>query len=104
MNNKLFLPFLIFALLVGCDQALNKAGTVYLKLSLEEACGETDTECIAAVKSQFDSCHKKYKADWDNYMNSSISKEDELLEVYSIGIYGCIVDENGEPYFIYDPE
>ena len=37
-------------------------------------------------------------------MNSGNSNEDELLKLYSEKIYSCIVDDNGNPYFLFDPE
>ena len=91
-------------ILAGCDQLLNKAGAQYLKFSLKDACGEEDTACIAAVENQFDSCQEKYEKEWNVYMNSSTSNEDELLKNYSDKMYGCIVDEDGDPYFVFDPE
>lgn len=102
--NKIAIIFLFTALLTSCDQVLNKAGSKYLKISLKDTCGEEDPACIAAVVAQFDSCHSKYEADWNKYMNSNSSQEDELLEIYSKGVYGCIVDEDGNPYFVFDPE
>jgi len=82
----------------------NKAGAEFLKAALKANCGDEDAACIAAVNSQFDSCQSKYEKEWNDYMHSSISKEDELLEMYSLKMFGCIVDENGEPYFEYNPE
>ena len=91
-------------ILAGCDQLLNKAGAQYLKFSLKDACGEEDTACIAAVESQFDPCQEKYEKEWNAYMNSSTSTEDELLKIYSEKMYGCIVDEDGDPYFVFSLE
>ena len=83
---------------------LPEAVSLYLKISFKDSCGEEDIPCVAAVEGQFDSCRSKYEEDWNKYMNSSSSNEDELLEIYWEKMYGCIVDENGEPYFIFDPE
>ena len=91
-------------MLSGCDNAINYAGAQYLKISLKEVCGEEDRECIAAVDKQFDPCHDKFKADWAAYMKASASKEDEYLVCYSENMYGCIVDKDGIPYFVFDPE
>ncbi len=102
--NKLAIICLLITFMASCDQVLNKAGSEFLKMGLKDTCGEEDPACIAAVISQFDSCHTKYEKDWNRYMNSSLSNEDELLEVYSRGVYGCIVDEDGDPYFVFDPD
>lgn len=90
--------------LSACDLLINMAGPEFLKIILKGICGEEDAACIAAVDSQFDGCHSNNKGAWDKYMNSTSSKEDELLEKYSIALYRCIVDENGDPYFTFDPE
>ncbi len=107
--NRLLVMCLLSIFTASCDlvfndQVLNKAGSMYLKKSLRETCGEKDPDCIAAVNTQFDSCHSKYEEDWNKYMNSSSSREDELLEIYSRKVYGCILDKDGDPYFVFDPE
>ena len=91
-------------LLTGCDQAANYAAAQYLKVSLKETCGQQDAACIAAVETQFDPCHLKYKQHWDAYMNAIGKKEDEYLATYSINMYACIVDKDGKPYFVYNPD
>lgn len=101
--NRLTIFFLLPVFLTGCDQIFSKAGSEYLKVSLKNTCGESASECVAAVDEQFDSCHRKYEEDWNRYMNS-FDKEDALLKIYSENIYGCIVDEGGEPYFFFDPK
>jgi hypothetical protein len=98
---KLLLTIVIVA--SGCGQALNRAGAEYLKISLKDTCGKEDKACIAAVDKQFDSCHRLYKENWDKYMDSSSQKDGQLMEVYSIKMYACIVDEKSEPYFNYNP-
>lgn len=103
LTRNFTIVFFVSILLVSCDQALNKAGSLYLKKSLKDTCGE-DPACVAAVEKQFGPCHSKYEADWNKYMNSSSAKEDELLKIYSEKLYSCIVDENGEPYFEYNPQ
>lgn len=102
--SNIAMVLLVPTFLAGCDQALNKVGAEYLKISLKDTCGDEDPDCIAAVDTQFDSCHSKYEQDWNNYMNSSSSKEDELLEIYSKGLFACIVDQDGDSYFVFDPE
>ncbi len=37
-------------------------------------------------------------------MSAGEDKQSEPLARYSKGMYGCIVDNEGSPYFIYDPE
>jgi len=101
---RTLLVILFTLILAGCDQLLNKAGAQYLKLSLKDACGEEDAACISAVENQFDPCQEKYEKEWNTYINSSTSNEDELLKNYSEKMYGCIVDEDGDPYFVFDPE
>ena len=95
---------LIPMLLAGCDQIFNSAGPKYLKLSLKNTCGESDPACVAAVDEQFDSCHSKHEEHWKRYMASGLEQEDELLKMYSENMFGCILSEDGEPYFFYDPE
>ena len=102
--NKITIFVLLLMLLTSCDQIVNKVGSEYLKISLKDTCGKDHPACVAAVDEQFDSCHSKYEHDWNNYINSSLSKEDALLKIYSENMYGCIVDENGAPYFVFDPE
>ena len=102
--NKLAIICLFTTFVASCDQILDKAASEYLKISLKDTCGEEDPACIAGVTDQFDSCHSKYEEDWNKYINSSSSQEDEFLEIYSKKVYGCIVDEDGDPYFIFDPE
>lgn len=100
------LPALILVCLLGlvaCNEAINRASAEFLKYSLRDVCGEDDPACIEAVNTQFDTCHEKYNKEWNAYMNSSFAEEDALLEDYSRKMYACIVDENGEPWFIYDP-
>lgn len=101
---KIIIAMFFVVFLSGCDNAINYAGSRYLKMSLKDVCGEEDKECIAAVDEQFDPCHDKYKADWDAYMEASESEEDVHLERYSTSMYGCIVDKDGSPYFVFDPE
>lgn len=105
MRNFRLLVLLALCLpgLVACDQAINRAAAEYLKYSLREVCGEDDPACIEAVNTQFDPCHEKYSEEWAAYMKSSLAEEDALLEYYSRKMYACILDENGEPWFVYDP-
>jgi len=71
---------------------------------MKDVCGEEDPKCVAAVDAQFDPCHSRYEKDWAAYMNAGVDEEDELLAVYSKSMYACIVDADGEPYFVFDPE
>lgn len=99
---KIVVLILSVGALAGCDKTLYDMTAQYLKASLIDTCGESDPDCISAVKNQFDSCHKKYEKTWYAYMHSSASKEDKLLAAYSTKLYACIVDKDGNPYFIYD--
>lgn len=89
---------------VACDQAVDRASSEYLKYSLRQACGEDDSACIDAVNAQFDDCHANYRGQWDAYIDSTSSDEDAMLGVYLRGIYGCVVDKDGQPWFVYDPQ
>lgn len=60
---------------------------------------EGDEDCAYAVKMQFDSCHRRFRKEWQAYMDASGSEEDRHLAVYAGKLTGCIVDTNGEPYF-----
>ncbi|EPJ46301.1 MAG: hypothetical protein OFPII_21670 [Osedax symbiont Rs1] len=99
--NKLAVICLFSTFVASCDQVLDKTESEYLKIILEATCGEEDPACIAAVDGQFDSCHSKYEDDWDKYMNSSSSQEDKLLSIYMKELYGCIVDQDGDPYIVF---
>lgn len=100
---KIVVLILSVGALVGCDKTIYDMAAQYLKASLIDACGESDPDCIVAVKNQFDFCHKKHEKAWYAYMRSGTSKEDELLAAYSIKLYACIVDKDGNPYFVYNP-
>lgn len=91
--------------LVGCDvqSTLNKGVALYLKQNLLESCGQDDPQCASDVEGQFDSCHEQYKKQWHDYMAAPPASEDEYLRAYSEGVYGCIVDARGNPYFVYNP-
>lgn len=72
-----------------------------MKTGLIEACGKQDKACIAAVKAQFDVCHKEYNKEWHAYMNAGLFVDDDkLLEIYTGKIYSCVVDADGDPYFV----
>ncbi len=92
-------------MLASCDYvfnnyALNEAASAFPKSGLIEVCGKQDKACIAAVKAQFDTCHKKYNKEWHAYMSASLfANDDKLLEAYTSSLYGCIVDTDGDPYF-----
>ncbi|ABC32112.1 hypothetical protein HCH_05447 [Hahella chejuensis KCTC 2396] len=103
-SHKAAATLLASLLLTGCDGLIDLAGEKFQKSYLIETCGEDDPACISAVEAQFDACHAKHKKHWDAYMAASEKEEDIQLERYSQGLYECIVDENGDPYFYYDPD
>lgn len=74
-----------------------------VKQQLTESC-EDDSDCAYAVRMQFDACHRKFRKEWQAYMDASGSEEDRYLTEYSNKLYACIVNEDGEPYFEYQPE
>ncbi len=87
----------VFAL-AGCDMLADKAAVEMLKASLKAVCGDEDKACIAAVETQFEACHEKYRSEWKAFMDSE-GEDEALLDAYNDKVTGCIVDENGNPYF-----
>lgn len=65
-----------------------------LELSLVALC-EGDEPCKNAIKEQISPCMEK--SDWRAFLNND---EDEAeLARFTKAFYGCIVDEEGNPYF-----
>lgn len=102
-SQKLSTLTLSVLFLMGCDGLIDTGIDEYFLRSLKDICGNKDKACISAVEQQFDSCRERYKREWESYMNSSIKEEDKILEIYSNKLYLCIIDENGDPYFYFDP-
>jgi hypothetical protein len=118
MKTALFLSLSIF--LTGCEQVLiqlpntffeksidpyfNIYTARYMKSQLIESCSAQDPQCIEAVEMQFDSCHETYKVQWTKYMNSNSRNEDFYLAKYSTNLYACITDNDGNPYFEFNPD
>jgi hypothetical protein len=84
--------------LTSCDSAV----VSYSKMEMKEACGKEDLECIAAVDSQYDACHAKYKNEWKAIDEARNSEVDKFMEIYATKLNACIVDKNGESFFSYD--
>lgn len=90
--------------IAGCDRIFNFISDKAMKAQMIEICGEEDVGCIQAVESQFDQCAGQYEEDNQAYMEAPTSREDELLDIYLNNLYGCIVDDEGNPYFEYSPQ
>ena len=77
---------------------------IILKSSMIDSCGQDDPQCVKDVEEQFGPCHEKYRSHWDNYMAAPPETEDKYLKLYSESLYACVVDPQGIPYFVYNPE
>lgn len=101
MRKLQYFLILLLPLLASCDSMLNDAAAGFVKAGLIEACGKEDKVCIKAVKTQFEPCQKKYRKEWHAYMNAGLFEDDDkLLEIYTSHVYSCIVDADGDPYFV----
>ncbi|MAM88027.1 MAG: hypothetical protein CME36_12055 [unclassified Hahellaceae] len=98
-----YLNILSMSLLLGaCGEgqieefAFRKA----MELTLVDLCGDEDKECIAAVESQTGVCMKK--SNWRKY----VASEDDQAELnrFTTEFYSCIVDKDGNSYFVHDEE
>ena len=70
-----------------------------LKYGLTENC-DKDKECIAAVEEQLPSCIEK--GDYKTVLRAKGEQEAVEHERFSRFLFSCIVDENGNPYFVYE--
>lgn len=90
------------ALTTGCDQwdpeelAFRKT----MEYNLVEACGDDDQACVDAVKSQLKGCMEK--SDWKGFVNDSDNEAEKQRFVSEF--YSCVVDEDGNPYFVFSEE
>ncbi len=74
-----------------------------LKASFLEICKDHDSDaCITAVNTQFDACFKRHEKGWDQFMKSDNTDSDDLANNFAQKMNACIVDEDGEPFFLYD--
>lgn len=67
-----------------------------LEHNLLELCGEDDKECTAAVEAQLKGCMEK--SNWRKYVESQDDPAE--LERFTGEFYACIVDSEGNPYFV----
>jgi len=67
-----------------------------MERELIDLCGKKDPACIETVKTQTASC--MVQSNWKQYVDSGENDEQELVR-FSEAFYGCLVDENGQPYF-----
>ncbi|MDH5786473.1 MAG: hypothetical protein OEZ16_12815 [Chromatiales bacterium] len=97
---KLPIILLLSLTLLACTDSMVEefAFKQTLEYSLIDLCGKEDKACIAAVESQIDDCMEK--SDWRRYMDSD--EDEEELNRFTSEFYACIVDEEGNPYFVHN--
>ena len=97
---KIFIAFLISLSLLSCSEGAIEEFSFRktLEFSLVDLCGAEDKDCIEAVKSQIVGCMEK--SDWRAFFNDD-DNPDELKRFTGV-FYACIVDKDGEPYFVID--
>ncbi len=85
----------------GCSQEATErfAFEQTLKYQLTETCGE-DAECVTALEEQLSGCIDK--SDYKTLLNASEENKDAEVERFSKLLYACLVDENGDPLFVYE--
>jgi len=66
-----------------------------LEYQLTDLCGE-DESCIAAVKNQTRACMEK--SDWYKFVKDQDNQTE--LDRFTTAFYACIVDPDGNPYFL----
>lgn len=95
---KVFGILFISLLLVSCsgDQMEELAFRKTMEYTLADMCGKDDAECIAAVKVQTKGCMEK--SDWKRYVDNQ--DDEEEFNRFTKKFYSCIVDKNGNPYFV----
>jgi hypothetical protein len=103
MHSRLITVICSALLLTACEQAINQGAALYIKSEIMKACGAQDQACIAAVDELFFPCHDQHKQHWTAYMRAEPGEEDSHLDQYYLGLYGCIVDQDGQAYFEYAP-
>jgi len=93
ISSVILLPFLVVACSEGQVEELvfRKA----LEYDLVNLCGESDKECIRAVKSQTKTCMEK--SGWRRYLDNQDDRRE--LKRFTDEFYLCIVDADGNPYF-----
>jgi len=96
-NIKFITLSLLSLLLVACSgEGVDEfAFRTTLQNSLVEKCGENDKACISAVKNQIKPCMEK--SDWRRFVDNQDDKAE--LKRFTTRFYGCIVDDEGTPYF-----
>ena len=86
--------------LFGCseDAVERFAFEKTLKFGLTKNC-DKDKECVVAVEKQLPSCIEK--GDYKAVLRASGEKEAVEQERFSQFLFSCIVDNDGNPYFVY---
>lgn len=98
---RVLMILIISLYLGGCseDAVERFAFEKTLKYGLTENC-DKDKECIAAVEEQLPSCIEQ--GDYKAVLRASGEKEAIEQERFSRFLFSCIVDENGNPIFVYE--
>ena len=87
--------------MLGCseDAVERFAFEKTLKYGLTKNC-DKDKECVAAVDEQLPSCIEK--GDYKAVLRAPREQEDAENERFSRFLFTCIVDKDGNPYFVYE--
>ena len=86
--------------LFGCseDAVERFAFEKTLKFGLTKNC-DKDKECVGAVEKQLPSCIEK--GDYKAVLRAKGEQEAVEQERFSQFLFSCIVDNDGNPYFVY---
>jgi hypothetical protein len=86
--------------LFGCseDAVERFAFEKTLKYGLTKNC-DKDKECVAAVDEQLPTCIEK--GDYKAVLRAKGEQEAIEHERFSLFLFSCIVDNDGNPYFVY---
>ena len=86
--------------LLGCseDAVERFAFEKTLKFGLTKNC-DKDKECVTAVEEQLPSCIDK--GDYKAVLRAKGEQEAVEHERFSRFLFSCIVDNDGNPYFVY---
>jgi hypothetical protein len=87
--------------LFGCseDAVERFAFEKTLKFGLTKNC-DKDKECVVAVDEQLPTCIEK--GDYKAVLRATGEQEAAEQERFSQFLFSCIVDNDGNPYFVYE--
>lgn len=98
------IPLLVLCVMAisGCsEKAIEEfAFRKSLEYHLTELCGEDAEDCVIAVKEQTGPCMKQ--SDWYKFVKDQDNKAEK--ERFITAFYACIVDPEGNPYFVGNTE